>query len=83
MSKLTPAGSDKGLETHGFSPSGADEQSWAWAVSAARSYLAFGSLCLSFTLKGNEKWHKNLENSLVVPQKVKHRVTVLGHFSRV
>ena len=33
------------------------------------------------TLKGNEKWHKNLENSLVVPQKVKHRVTVLGHFS--
>ena len=44
MSKLTPAGSDKGLETHGFSPSGADEQSWAWAVSAARSYLAFGSL---------------------------------------
>ena len=35
------------------------------------------------TLKGNEKWHKNLEDSLVVPQKVKHRVTMLGHFSRV
>ena len=31
---------------HDFSPSGADEQSWAWEVSAAKSYLAFGSLCL-------------------------------------
>lgn len=46
MSKLTPAGSDKSLQTHSFPHAVADEQNWAWQLSVTSSHLDFESLCL-------------------------------------
>lgn len=40
MSKLTPAESDKGLQTHSFSHTDVAEQNWAWEVHVT------SSLCL-------------------------------------
>lgn len=46
MSKLTPAGSVKGLQTRSFCRVGTDEHTWAWEVSVTSFHLDFESLCL-------------------------------------